>query len=102
MRGPASIRTIRAVVGSMRRRNSAGHLDSSSTAADNCEREEASALDLVRGKLRTLEGDEDAPSYPGSVFNALEARRYFGPFAMTEIGMGRAGGQYKIVIGDAH
>ena len=113
MRGPASIRTMRALVGSMRRksiarlwrrhlRNSAGHLHPSGAAANDYEREEPLTLGLIHGKLRALKSNEDTPSYPGSVFNALETRRHFGPFVVAEIGVGRAGSKHEIVIGDAH
>jgi hypothetical protein len=37
-----------------------------------------------------VSGYQNAPSDPGGVFNALEARRHFGPFVVAEIGMRRA------------
>ena len=40
------------------------HLDSGRAAADDREGEEALALGRVGGKLRALEGDEDAPTPP--------------------------------------
>ena len=66
------------------------------------EGEEVLALGRVGGKLRALEGDEDAPPDAGGVLDALEARRHLGPFVVAEIRMGRAGGEHEVVVGDAH
>ena len=82
--------------------NCAGHLDSGRAAADDREGEEAVAFGRVGGKLRALEGDEDAPPDAGRVLDALEAGRDLGPFVVAEVGVGRARGEHEIVVGDAH
>ena len=64
--------------------------------------EEALAFGRVGGKLRALEGDEDAPPDAGGVLDALEPGRHLGPFVVAKIGMGRAGGEHEMVVGNAH
>src|SRR4030088_929848 len=112
MRGPASISTMRAAVGSMRRKSIARLWRATSEMAPaistpvapppTIEGEEVLALGRVGGKLRALEGDEDAPPDAGGVLDALEARRHLSPFVVAEIRMGRAGGEHEVVVGDAH
>jgi hypothetical protein len=50
--------------------------------------------------LGALEGDEDATSERGGVFQRFQAGRERLPFVVAEIGVTRAGGEHQRVVGD--
>ncbi len=79
-------------------RDGAGHLHARCASSDNREGEEPRALGGIAGELRALERDENMAADAGGILDALEAGCGRGPFVVTEIGMGRAGGDDERVV----
>ena len=78
----------------------ARHLDTGGAAADDHERQEPLPLGLIARELRLLEPEQDVAADAGGVLDALEPRRHGGPLIVAEIGVGRAGSQHEIVVGN--
>ena len=76
----------------------ASHLHPGSAAADNDESEKPRAFGLILHHLRPLEGEQEPPPDFGGVGDVLESRREWRPVIVTEIGMGRAGGEHEIIV----
>ena len=79
----------------------AGHLDAGRAAADDHEIQQPRALGRVGLGLGLLEGEQDAAADVGRVVDGLQPRALSGPFAVTEIGVLRAGRENQDVVGNA-
>jgi len=111
-RGPASISTMRAVVGSMWRKSRASaafansaRAPASSTpvgpAAHDDEGQQAAAFLRVVAVLGALEGEQDAAAHRRCILDRLQPRGDRGPFVVPEIGFAGAGGNDQLVVWDA-
>ena len=79
----------------------AGHLDPGRAPADDHEIQEPRPLGRVGFGFGLFEGEQDAPADVGRVVDGLQPRSAGGPFAVTEIGVLRAGCENQDVVGNA-
>ena len=77
----------------------AGDLHAGRPAADDHEREQASALVRAHLGFRLLEGHENSAPEVGGVLDLLDALRVGLPFVMAEVGVTGAGSDDELVVG---
>ena len=79
----------------------AGELDAGRAAADDDEGEQLAAQSGSSVDFGLLEGGQDAGADLGRVADRLQARSCLLPFVVAEIGVARAGGDTRIIVGNA-
>ena len=79
----------------------AGHLDAGRAAADDHEIQKPRPLGRIGFGLGLFEGEQDAAADVGRVVDGLQPRSAGGPFAVTEVGVPRAGRENQDVVGNA-
>ncbi len=77
----------------------AGELHAGRAGADHHEGEQPLALDRVLFQLRRLEGQQDAGAQLQRILEGLESGGVAGPIVVTEVAVGRAGGEHQVVVG---
>ena len=80
--------------------NRSRHFHAGRTATDDDEGHRGRLGGFVRDFFRVFEGQQKTPADFHRVLEALQARREFLPFVMSEIGMPRAGREDEIIVGD--
>ncbi len=78
----------------------AGQLDAGGPAADDDEIERRVPAVLDHLALGQLKGQQHPAANLGGVFDGLEAGRERSPLVVAEVGVGGAGGQHQVVVGE--